>query len=686
MECNKLKDGTVPLKYIKGVGEKREALLNKLGITSLYELVHFYPRTYLDLSELTEIMSVVPNTVCAFSAIVGYDPIEHKIRKGMTIYKTLVTDGTAGVHITIFNSKYLADSLKQGEEYIFYGKVTAQGGSLEMSNPVVEPFDSECGMKAVYPLTAGLTSKVLSKIEENALNLYFTQNIPAAIPDKIRAQYKLAHEQFALRTIHSPKNKVDLSAARRSLIFEELLTLQTGMRRLKSHSRGKTSQKISEDFTDKFIGALPFTLTNAQSRVISECISDMQSDRPMNRLVQGDVGSGKTVVAACLIYTAAKNSMQSALMAPTEILARQHYETLLRLTEGSGISIELLTGSVTPKKKAEIKERLKSGASQLVVGTHAILTEDTEFKNLGLIVTDEQHRFGVNQRGALAFKGNNPHTLVMSATPIPRTLSLIIYGDLDVSIIDELPKGRQKISTYAVDTSYRSRIYAFIKKHLDTGLQAYIVCPAVEESENGVASAVQYAEVLSEKEFSDYKVGLLHGKMKPKEKDAVMSAFASGEIQLLVSTTVIEVGVDVPNSAVMVIENAESFGLSQLHQLRGRVGRGSAKSYCVLISDNMSDSVKARLDIMCRTNDGFAIADKDLELRGPGDFFGSRQHGLPEMKIASFTENMDIVRETAAAAELILRDDPLLQKTENLGLRLAVRRLFTEKNKYLSLN
>ncbi len=681
-----MKDSTVPLKYIKGVGEKREALLKKLGISSLYELVHFYPRTYLDFSELTDIVSIVPGTVCAFSAVVGYDPVEHKIRKGMTLYKTLVTDGIAGVHITIFNSKYLADSLKQGEEYIFYGKVTANGGSLEMANPIVEPFDSECGMKAVYPLTAGLTSKVLAKITENALSIYFDQNIPPAIPDSIRSRYNLAHEQFALRAIHSPKNKGDLSTARRSLIFEELLTLQTGMRRLKSHTRGKAALHIGEDFSSEFISSLPFTLTNAQSRVIRECISDMQSNRPMNRLVQGDVGSGKTVVAASLIYTAAKNGIQSALMAPTEILARQHYETLLKLTEGSGINIELLTGSVTQKKKKEIKERLKNGTSHLAVGTHALLTEDTEFMNLGLIVTDEQHRFGVNQRGTLAFKGNNPHTLVMSATPIPRTLSLIIYGDLDVSIIDELPKGRQKISTYAVDTSYRSRIYAFIKKHLDMGLQAYIVCPAVEESENGVASAVQYAETLSEKEFSLYTVGLLHGKMKPKEKEAVMTSFASGEIQLLVSTTVIEVGVDVPNSVIMVIENAESFGLSQLHQLRGRVGRGSAKSYCVLISDNMNDGVKARLDIMCRTNDGFAIADKDLEMRGPGDFFGSRQHGLPEMKIASFTENMDVVRETAAAAEAILKDDPLLKKTENLGLRLAVRRLFTNENKHLSLN
>ncbi len=681
-----MKDYSVPLKYIKGVGEKRELLLKKLGVTSLYELVHFYPRTYLDFSSLTDIVSIVPGTVCAFSAVVGYDPVEHKIRKGMTLYKTIATDGIAGVHITVFNSKYLADSLKQGQEYIFYGKVTAQNGSLEMSNPIVEPFDSECGMRPVYPLTAGLTSKVLSKIMENALNVYFEQNMPPAIPDRVRSEYKLAHEQFALRAVHSPKNKGDLAVAKRSLIFEELLTLQTGMRRLKSHSRGKISLRLISDYSSEFISSLPFTLTNAQNRVIRECIDDMKGDRPMNRLIQGDVGSGKTVVAAALIYNAAKNGMQSALMAPTEILARQHYETLTKLTQGSGITVELLTGSVTAKSKREIKERLKNGTSQLVVGTHALLTDDTEFCNLGLIVTDEQHRFGVGQRGTLAFKGNNPHTLVMSATPIPRTLSLIIYGDLDISIIDELPKGRQKISTYAVDTSYRKRIYAFIKKHLDKSLQAYIVCPAVEESEGDIASAVQYAEELSKKEFKDYRVGLLHGKMKAKDKEAVMSAFASGEIQLLVSTTVIEVGVDVPNAAIMVIENADRFGLSQLHQLRGRVGRGSAKSYCVLISDNMSDSVKSRLDIMCKTNDGFAIADKDLEIRGPGDFFGSRQHGLPELKIASLTENMDIVRETATASESILKADPRLEKQENLGLRLAVRRLFYDKNKHISLN
>lgn len=597
----------------------------------------------------------------------------------MVIYKTTVTDGTAGVRINIFNSKYLADSLEQGEEYIFYGKVTSNTGNLEMSNPLVVPYDKEAGLKPVYPLTAGITSKILCKIMENALEAYLKEDIPLPIPEKIRSEYSLAHKNFALRNIHFPKSKNDLEISKKSLIFEELLIFQTAMLRLKSRNKGRTSLSLKKDYSEDFIKTLPFTLTNAQTRVISECIADMKCSVPMNRLVQGDVGSGKTVVAASLMYSAAKNNMQSVLMAPTEILAQQHYKTLSNLITDPHITCELLTGSVSAKKKADIKERLKNGEIDYIVGTHALLTDNTEFHNLGLVVTDEQHRFGVRQRGTLTGKGNNPHTLVMSATPIPRTLSLIIYGDLDVSVIDELPKGRQKISTFAVDSSYRERMYGFIKKNLDSGNQAYIVCPAVEENENDIASAVQHAEALAKKEFKEYKVGLLHGKMKAKEKDKIMSGFQSGDIQLLVSTTVIEVGVDVPNSTVMVIENAERFGLSQLHQLRGRVGRGKDKSYCILVSDAKGETAKARLEIMCKTNNGFTIADRDLELRGPGEFFGSRQHGLPEMKIASFTENMDTVRQTHAAAKKILAEDPTLSKDENKGLKTATKNLLIKQ-------
>ena len=669
----------IPLRYIKGIGEKREELLKKLGIYSLSDLVHFFPRTYLDFTALTPISQIIPGEVYAFKAIVGYTPIENKIRKGMTIYKTMVTDGKAGVRITIFNSKYLADSLEQGEEYIFYGKVTANSGSLEMSNPIVEAFDKETGLKPVYPLTAGITSNILLKIMENALEAYSKQDILLPVPEKIRQEYSLAHKNFALRNIHFPKSRNDLEISKNSLIFEELLIFQTAMLRLKNRNKGKTSLSLKDDYSKEFASSLPFTLTGAQERVISQCICDMKCDVPMNRLVQGDVGSGKTVVAASLMYSAAKNKMQSVLMAPTEILAQQHYKTLKNLITDENITCELLTGSVSAKKKADIKERLSKGEIDYIVGTHALLTDNTQFHNLGLVVTDEQHRFGVKQRGTLTGKGNNPHTLVMSATPIPRTLSLIIYGDLDVSVIDELPKGRQKISTFAVDTSYRERMYGFIRKNLDSGNQAYIVCPAVEENENDIASAVKHAEDLAKKEFKDYKVGLLHGKMKPKEKDKIMSQFQSGEIQLLVSTTVIEVGVDVPNSTVMVIENAERFGLSQLHQLRGRVGRGKDKSYCILVSDAKGESARARLEIMCKTNNGFTIADKDLELRGPGEFFGSRQHGLPEMRIASFTENMDTVRQTHAAAKKILAEDPTLSKAENQGLKTATKNLLIKQ-------
>ena len=675
----------IPLKYIKGVGEKRAQLLGKLGINNLYDLVHYFPRAYLDFSEPTPINKLIPDTTACFRAVVGYTPVKNEIRRGMTIYKTLLIDGEYSVHLNIFNSVYLAESLVEGEEYYFYGKITLNRGMFEITNPIVEKIDTEYIMQPIYPLTAGLSNKILTKIIANALQSYETDPTADIIPDEIRRKYSLCHEQFALKTIHNPPCTHDLEIAKRRLIFEELLTLQLGMKLLKNRNRGKTSFIIEEDFSKEFIGSLPFELTNAQQKAIDSCVADIKKETPMNRLVQGDVGSGKTVVAAAIIYTAAKNNIQSAFMAPTDILARQHFETLSRLFEKAGITVELLTGSVTAKKKKEIKERLKSGKTQVIVGTHAIITDDTEFDRLGLVITDEQHRFGVRQRSALNGKGINPHTLVMSATPIPRTISLILYGDLDLTVIDELPKGRQKISTYAVDTSYRERIYAFIKKHLDAELQAYIVCPLVEENDGDLTAAKQYAEALQNKHFKEYKIGLLHGKMKPKEKEKIMTEFANGEINLLVSTTVIEVGVDVPESVIMVIENAERFGLSQLHQLRGRVGRGKHKSYCILISDARSENTRSRLDIMCKTSDGFKIADKDLELRGPGDFFGSRQSGIPTLKIAELTENMDTVRESKQSSEEILKADPRLKNEENLRLRKAVARLFT-KDKGSTLN
>ena len=620
----------------------------------------------------------------SFSAVVGYDPVEHQIRKGMTVYKTLVTDGEAGVHITVFNNRFLAEKMKQGEEYVFYGKITVNRGCLEMTNPLIEPFSEDMSMMPVYPLTAGLTSNILTKIINNALPLYMEKKERDFLPDSVRKEYSLCHESFALKNIHFPKSREEYEIARRRLIFEELFILQAGMK-MRKRNRKQTSGITEKDCSEEFISSLPFTLTGAQRRVIKEAVADMQKSVPMNRLVQGDVGSGKTVIACCLTYVAAKNGLQSAFMAPTEILARQHYETVKKLIGDAGITVDLLVGSLTQKKKKEAKERLVEGKTDIIIGTHALLTEDTLFSRLGLIVTDEQHRFGVNQRGSLSAKGSSPHTLVMSATPIPRTLSLIIYGDLDLSVIDELPGGRQRISTYCVDTSYRQRLYAFIKKHLDMGLQAYIVCPAVEEGDGDLTAATEYAERLKNEVFRDYSVGLLHGKMKAREKEKVMESFSKGETGLLVATTVIEVGVDVPNSVIMVIENAERFGLSQLHQLRGRVGRGTEKSYCILVSDAQTEAAKARLDIMCRTSDGFKIADKDLELRGPGDFFGSRQHGLPDLKIADLTENMDIVRESRQACENLFRKDPSLKEEENRGVRQGIARLFATQ-KYVTFN
>ncbi len=674
-----------PLKYIKGVGEKREKLLNKLNIYSLDDLVHYFPRTYLDFSEPVPMQKLIPGTTACFRAFVGYTPVKNEIRRGMTIYKTLLIDGEYSMHLSIFNNAYLAEGLAEGEEYYFYGKILVNKGMLEISNPIIEKADTGCVMQPVYPLTAGLTSKILSKIISNGLAAYESSLNEDIIPDYIRHKYSLCHEQFALKSIHHPESSYDVKISRQRLIFEELLILQLGMKLLKNRNRGKTAFKIEKDYSDEFATSLPFSLTNAQHKAIANCINDIKGQIPMNRLIQGDVGSGKTVVAASVIYTAAKNGIQSAFMAPTDILARQHFSTLTKLFEGSGIQIELLTGSVSAKKKREIKERLRTNETKVIIGTHALLTDDTEFSRLGLVITDEQHRFGVKQRGILSNKGINPHTLVMSATPIPRTISLILYGDLDLTVIDELPKGRQKISTYAVDTSYRNRIYAFIKKHLDTGLRAYIVCPLVEENDGDLSAAKQYAEKLRKEHFEAYNVGLLHGKMKAKEKEKIMSDFASGKINLLVATTVIEVGVDVPESVIMVIENAERFGLSQLHQLRGRIGRGTEKSYCILISDATGESTRSRLDIMCKTSDGFKIADKDLELRGPGDFFGSRQSGIPEMKLADLTQNMDTVRQSKQASEEILAKDPTLDLPENKRLKTAVINLFNGKND-LTLN
>ena len=602
-------------------------------------------------------------------------PSKHLIRKGLTLYKAEVTDSVSLMQITFFNNPYAAEKLKEGEEYLFFGRVGGQLGRREMASPLVEPAQTGERIRPIYAQTQGLSSRVIESCVAHALALR-KDELNDPLPDALRQEYSLCHLRFAMENIHFPADEEALLRARRRLVFEELLTLQLGLLRLKARTRTQTALQAVQDYSEAFFALLPFSPTGAQRRAISECLQDMRSATPMSRLLQGDVGSGKTAVAAALIHTAAKNGLQCAMMAPTGILAEQHYHTLEGFLGPAGIHCALLTGATRTAEKKEMKALLTSGEIDLVVGTHALLQKDVVFRRLGLVITDEQHRFGVGQRAALADKGGNPHLLVMSATPIPRTLALMIYGDLDISILDELPPGRQKIKTYAVGSRLHQRVYAYIRKHLDQGLQAYIVCPLVEEGETELTAAQEYAQKLQNGPFRGYRLGLLHGRMKPKEKEDTMRRFAANDIQLLVSTTVVEVGVDVPNAVVIVIENAERFGLSQLHQLRGRVGRGRHPSSCILISDAENGQAKQRLQTMCETTDGFQIADADLKMRGPGDFFGARQHGLPALKIANMVTDMEALKQAQEAARGILQADPGLAKAENAGLRQAVERLF----------
>lgn len=667
------------IRFLKGVGEKRAELLQKKGIDTVGALLRFYPRAYLDWQNITPISECPEGeNVCVMAEITS--PVKTvNIRRGMTLYKFAAADDSGVIEVTLFNRKYLAENLRQGRSYLFYGKLGYGITLRQMSSPEIMPAEY-MGIEPVYAATEGLSSKTIEKIMKNAL--VYADGMADVIPQGIREKNGLCDFKTALKSIHFPLERQALESAKRRLVFEELFVLQTGLLFLKRRRRALAGCTVKNNLLEEFKKTLSFKLTGAQERVINECLTDMMSPRPMNRLIQGDVGSGKTAVAAALMYISAGNGFQSALMAPTELLAEQHFKTLCKITENSGIKCALLTGSLTKKQKDEVKAGLKSGEIKVAVGTHALLTDDVEFESLGLVVTDEQHRFGVGQRGRLSSKGNNPHTLVMSATPIPRTLGLIIYGDLDISIIDEYPAGRQKIATYCVDSSYNARIYNYIKKFIAEGRQAYIVCPLVDENEAlGIKSASEYFEELSENQFKNYTVGLLHGKMKPKDKENVMRRFAAGEIQLLISTTVIEVGIDVPNAALMVIENAERFGLSQLHQLRGRIGRGEYSSACILISDVKSGDTKRRLDVIKNNTDGFKIADEDLKLRGPGDFLGSRQHGLPDMKIADIFADRETLHLAGKEAEELIKRDPALHDPENAGLRAEIAALFSRLNR-----
>ncbi len=668
----------IPIRKLKGVGEKRAEQLLSLGVSSVDALFHYYPRAYEDWSTVTAIMGAELQEKVCIHAMVMAAPSFFKAKSGIMVYETKVYDQSGFCKITIFNNRFAAGKLVPGKEYYFFGQMTMNSGVRQMLNPAIEEKAEKRRIRPIYRRNKDITSNYIEGLMEKALDAY-SAYLEDPIPEAILTQYQLMPLQDAMREIHFPSSMESMMAARNRFIFEELLELQVGLKQIRGANRTATGVRLLEDYSEDFYGSLPFEPTGAQKRAVSAAMADMQSGILMNRLLQGDVGSGKTMVAAALGYSTARNGYQTAMMAPTEILAGQHYATMCSFFQNTGIQVALLTGSTPAKEKTDIKAGLRSGAIDFVVGTHALITDDVDFMRLGLVITDEQHRFGVNQRGSLAKKGDGAHVLVMSATPIPRTMALAIYGDLDVSIIDELPKGRIPIETYRINGKIRERAYNYIKQHLEEGRQGYIVCPLVEEGEEtpeNLVPATEYYQRISQNEFKNYKVGLLHGQMKNGDKEAVMDQFVRGDIQLLVATTVIEVGVDVPNAVIMLIENAERFGLSQLHQLRGRVGRGKYKSTCILLSDNASPATAERLGVMCSTNDGFEISQRDLALRGPGDFFGQRQHGLPELRIADMLTDIDILKQAETAAESILATSSTLDLPEYQLLKEEVEALF----------
>lgn len=667
------------IRELKGVGDKRADLYKKLDIFTVGDLLRHYPRAYEDWSKIIPVSLAMPNEPCCVKGWVVAAPTEHRVRKGMTLYRFRVSDGQNSIQVTLFNNRYAAAKIHRDEEVLLYGTVTRNGRHFEMTSPLIEAASTGERIRAIYRQTEGLSSRMIETNVRQALALVERAALPDCLPQDLRERMDLCDQLAAWREVHFPTSTAALDAARRRLVFEELFLLQIGLLRMKNRARGVTGARVTADYTAQYTAGLPFKLTGAQSRAIAECVRDLAAERPMSRLVQGDVGSGKTAVAAGVAYTVIRNGWQAAMMAPTEILAEQHAETLHKLL-GDSVRIALLTGSVTNAKRQALFAALAQGEIDLLVGTHALIGEHVHFARLGLVITDEQHRFGVGQRAALAAKGVNPHMLVMSATPIPRTLALILYGDLDVSVLDELPPGRQPIQTFAISSQKRERAYGYVRRHLDEGRQGYIVCPLVEEGEEptDLTAATELFKNLQSGPFCGYRLGLLHGRMKPAEKERTMAAFAAGEIQLLVSTTVIEVGVDVPNAVILVVENAERFGLAQLHQLRGRVGRGQHLSTCILISDHSGDETRRRLQVMCATTDGFRIADEDLKMRGPGDFFGSRQHGLPNLKMADLMADMALVQLAQTSAANRLSADPELSLPENAPLRLAVARLFAQ--------
>ena len=678
-----------PLTDLPGVGPARGKKLEKLGLRTLGDTLNHLPQRYEDRRECCALQNAPQDRPCCVSALVAETPRISYVRRGLSLVKVKAVDGTGTVYITFFNQDYIREVMRAGESYVFYGVVERQGNLFAMTNPV---FEREGAARftglimPVYPLTAGISNNLLAGLTRRAVDECL-DGLPEVLPAQVRKAHKLCQTQFARKNIHYPADFEELAIARRRLVFEELFVLTCGLAQLKdrrSAGKGRTLESTPEDFA----ALLPFAPTGAQRRAMEDIAADLRSGKAMNRLVQGDVGSGKTAVAAFGAWTAAKNGVQCALMAPTELLAEQHARTMEALLAPAGVRAALLTGSVKGTEKKALLAALARGEIDLLVGTHALFSQGVEYRDLGLVIADEQHRFGVAQRAALAEKGGAvpPHVLVMSATPIPRTLALIIYGDLDVSIMDELPPGRTPVSTFTVGEDKRQRMYGFVRKQVGEGRQVYIVCPSVEENSGGwedgpgmdLKAVTAYARQLQEQVFPDLRVGFVHGKLKSKDKEAVMAAFAGGTLDVLVSTTVIEVGVDVPNASLMIIENADRFGLSQLHQLRGRVGRGKHQSWCVLVSSSRGETARERLKALCATNDGFQIAEEDLRLRGPGDFFGKRQHGLPQLKVADFAADLELLKEARAAAEELIAADPELKKPSHRLLKRRVRELFEE--------
>lgn len=670
---------TDPISILKGVGPARVKQFANLNIFTLGDLICHFPRGYEDRTRLLTIDKLEADKPACFKAMVMNHPRTNHIRKGLDLTKVQVADHTARLNLTFFNNKFAAEQLQYGKEYIFYGAVSGDFIGYNMTNPVFESLESAPvttrRVLPIYPLTAGLSNAIVLRCVQQALAICDPPE--EILPEAIRMEYGILPADRAYQVIHQPASLQEAELAKRRLIFEEFFVFSAGLSLMRAARAEKKAVPYRNLDISAFYAALPFALTGAQNRAIREILTDLGRGTPMNRLVQGDVGAGKTMIAAAAACCAIQNGHQCALMAPTEILAEQHYHSLSRLLSPMGITVGLLTGSMKEKDKKAIRAQLADGSIHLAIGTHALLSEATTFQNLGLVIADEQHRFGVAQRSKLSAKGADPHLLVMSATPIPRTLALILYGDLDVSILDELPPGRQAVDTFLVNESYRPRINSFIRKQVAEGHQCFVVCPAVEESEGlNIKSAELWAETLQTAVFPDLRVALLHGQMKGSEKEGIMAAFARGEADILVATTVIEVGVDVPNATLMVIEDADRFGLSQLHQLRGRVGRGSAKSFCILTSHNRNTETLQRLKAFCKTADGFKIAEEDLKMRGPGDFFGQRQSGLPAFRVADLSIDLQSLKQAQAASIQWIEQFGTADTPEATALRSRIGELF----------